>query len=100
MQVRGEKRRGLRGEGRRSRVRFGEGSGICFISDDFVKLRESDRLPATVSGRRGLETQLRKCRDSEISIRAGKIGVRRFLTRAENPIDIRLLGRYSRVEIK
>ena len=100
VKVRGEKRRGLRGEGCRGRVRFGEGSGVCFIGDDFVKLGESNGLSATVSSCRRLETQLGKCWDREISIRTGKIGIRRFLTRAENAIDVRLLGRYGWVKIE
>lgn len=100
VKVRGEKRRGLRGEGRRGRVRFGEGSSVCFIGDDFVELGESDGLSATVSGRRRLETQLGKCWDREIFIRTGKVSIRCFLTRAENPIDVRLLGRYGWVKIE
>lgn len=56
VEVRGEKSRRLRREGRRSGVRFGEGRSVCFIGDDFVKLSESNGLPASVRGRRGLET--------------------------------------------
>lgn len=98
VQVWGEKSRGLRGEGRRGGVRFGEGSSVCFIGDDFVKLGESNGLPASVSGRRGVETQLGKCRDRKITSRTGKMGVGSFLTRAENIIDVRLLGRYRLIK--
>ena len=100
MEVRGEKSRRLRGEGCRRRVRFREGSSVCFISNNFVKLREGNSLPASVSGRRGLETQLGKFRDREITSWAGKLGVRSFLTRTENDINVWLLGRYSLVKVK
>lgn len=80
VEVWGEKSRRLRGEGRRGGVRFGEGSSVFFIGDNFVKLEESNGLPASMSGCRGLEAQLGKCWDSEITIRTGKFGVGSFLT--------------------
>ncbi len=70
VEMRGKKSGGLRGEGGWGGVGFGEGRSVCFIGNDFVKLCQSNRLAASMSCRRRLETQLRYFRDRKIIIRA------------------------------
>lgn len=90
----------MRGESGRRSGRFGESSGVVFVTYDCVEGGESDGFAAAVRGAGGFETQLGHGGDGEVVIGAGEGLVGCFLTGTLDAVYVGLWRRLGLFEVE